>query len=213
MSDYPALLASDCPTIHMLTVPASAPSPAPVPSTPTARATAEAARRGRQDQLLGRRDTEGSAAQQQRQQAEQCEADRLLAIAMQAEEEENAAAATALLEQYDDQIATECGSRFSDSDEDDTGGDASSAGGEIVPEPSLEPMDEIAGLAEEISTAQAQTAWSGESLHSYPTVVFFFRPMELTWLVSQGVPKRTRWQCPASGTLSWRREFVLLWLQ
>ncbi len=169
LSDYPALLASDCPTIHMLTVRAAVPSPAPVTSTPIAWATAEAARQGRQDRLAGHDDAGGSAAEQQRQQAEQCAADRLLAEAIaQAEEEEYAAAAAALQEQYNDEMASTDGGRFSDDDEGDSDGQASSSGGDAAPTPSREHIDEIAELAEEISTAQAQTAWSGENLHSPP---------------------------------------------
>lgn len=157
VSDYPALLASDCPTIHMLTVRAPVASPTLVPSTPSAYVAAEAARTGRQARLTGPDGAEDPAAQRQRLRAEQCEADRLLAIAIaQADEDEHAQAAAALEDQYE--LATEGSTRFSDDDDADSDG---SAADDTALEP--EQVDEIAELAAEISTARAQTAWSGKA--------------------------------------------------
>jgi hypothetical protein len=169
LSDYPALLAAGRPTIHMLTMRAPVPSPAPAPSVASAQAEAEAARQERQDRLPVDPEAANAAAQRQRQQAEQCEADRLLALALaQADADEQAAAeaaAEAAHEQYQEELAAQdAASRFSDEDEGDEDEGAAAAvaggdGGEVgLVEP---PTDEVAALAAEISTAQAQTAWSG----------------------------------------------------
>lgn len=167
LSDYPTLLATDSPTIHMLVMRGLAPSATSALSPQTAQVTAQVARQGRQDRLAGSAvedPPEGPAQQRQRQQAEQCEADRLLAIALaQAEAEEEAVAAAALQEEYDEERSALASTRFSDDDDEDVGRDANDAVDAVAspPEPAPVQMDDIAELAEEISTAQAQTAWSG----------------------------------------------------
>jgi hypothetical protein len=169
LSDYPMLLTSDCPTVHILTVSPPVPSPAPVPSTTTAQITSDAVRQIRLRRLVADDDAEGSTRHRQRQQAEQCEADRLLAIAIaQAEEEENAAAAVALQERYEEELGADGSSRFSDDDDSDIDEIATSDanGDDRSPEPAPEQGDEVAALEEEISTAQAQTAWSGKKTTS-----------------------------------------------
>ena len=141
VGEYEAL--ADGATIHMLAMrpeplpepqPEPEPEPEPEPqSLPEERFEAEERRRLRQEQM-----------------AQQCEADRLLALALASADAEEP-----------DQPTPEAGSdggRFSEEDDDGRSDTAEAAAGE---QPAAEPAVSVEALAEEISSAQAQTAWTG----------------------------------------------------
>ena len=157
LGDYSALALPGA-TIHMLAMraPQPAPEPAPEPPSPAPAPAAPQAVEATQVEAA-----QADRRQRLQQQAEQEEADHLLAVALaeaDAEELHAAELASELAAAEAEQESDEEDGRFSDDDETVIGSGEAGIGGTGT-EPDA--GEGIANLATEISTAQAQTAWSG----------------------------------------------------
>ena len=160
LGDYPALAVPGA-TIHLLAVRAPPPAPEPEPA-PTEVASPAPAPPAPQAVVAAQADRQRRLQQQ----AEQEEADHLLALALaEADAEElraaELAAELAAAEAEAAQESEEEDGRFSDDDETVVGEVDFAAGSAAGGGSPLPVREDIADLTTEISTAQAQTAWSG----------------------------------------------------